>query len=232
MQGYQRVLQPRQRGDLAVPDGGAYQFRGGPAERQVRLVGNGRPVRMAAARPPVPPGGHLGEPAPRHVEPLDRARPGGRHADVEDPGEGRLAREERQERAERRAQHLLVGGALGQRLRRGDHPADHELAAFPGRVEEAVLLVREVRVEGGPGHPGPAHDIGDRDVGVAGLGDRRDHRRAQPLQLGCPDVRRRKPAAAPGQAGLTLVRFGEATPLHGPGQVRTSWLTWRGKGSR
>jgi hypothetical protein len=152
--------------------------------------------------------GHVGEAPAGHVEPLDGAGPRGLHVDVEDPGEGRLAGEELKERPEAGPQHGLVRDSRGQRARGCHHLVGHQLAALARRGEEAVLLVREVRVEGGAGHPRAAHDVRDRDGRVAGFGHRGDRRPVQPPHLGCPDVPRRQPAPAPGQARLAVVRFG------------------------
>ena len=52
-----------------------------------------------------------------------------------------------------------------------------------GRGQEALLLVLEVPVEGAPGDAGELDQVGHRGRLVALLGDRRDHRREEPLAL-------------------------------------------------
>src|SRR5215468_12588347 len=89
----ERVRQLGQGVRLAVPDRRPNQLRAGPGKRQVRLIGNGWPLWMAVTGPSMPGGGHLREPALGRLEPFDRARPGGWHVNVEDPGEGWLVRE-------------------------------------------------------------------------------------------------------------------------------------------
>jgi hypothetical protein len=56
-----------------------------------------------------------------------------------------------------------------------------------GRGQEAVLLVRELRVERRAGHPGSPDDVSDGDGGVAGLGYGGYHRPQQPFPMRCPD---------------------------------------------
>ena len=111
-------------------------------------------------------------------------------------------RREMRGRPERHPEHLLVACLGGQRAGGGHDPGDHELAAFGGRGQEAVLLIREVGVEGDPGYPGPPHDVGDRDRQIAGFRYRRDHRPQQPFPLrrphGLGSGRRLRPRGRPG----------------------------------
>ena len=137
--------------------------------------------------------------------------------DEEDPGEGRLVGEEGEIRPARGAEQVLIASPVGQRPGRGHDAGDHELPALAGRGQEALLLVGEVGVEGGPGQPGPPHDVGDGDGRVAGLGHRGDHRVQQPLPLRRADGPRRQAAPAARKARLALVRPGERPPLPGFG---------------
>ena len=73
---------------------------------------------------------------------------------------------------------LAGGGALGLL-----HDLEGRLDQRLGRGQEALLLVLEVPVEGAAGDPGELDQVGDRGRLVALLGDRRDHRREEPLAL-------------------------------------------------
>jgi D-xylose transport system permease protein len=84
-----------------------------------------------------------------------------------------------------------------------------------GCAEEAILLVREVRVEHRAGHPRSLDDVGDGNGGVAGVGDGCYHGPLQPFRVRCLDSARRQAVPAPGQAWLAFVRAGEASL--GPG---------------
>jgi hypothetical protein len=144
---------------------------------------------VALARPLVPPPVHLGENTGRGVEPADCPRACGRHVDVEDPGESGLVGEELQEPPARGPEQVLVVGPGRERAARGCHAGDHQFPALAGRGQEALLLVREVRVERLLGHPGAAHDVGDRDGLVAGsetaaITDRSSRSRCEALTAG------------------------------------------------
>jgi hypothetical protein len=205
----------------ARADYGSHQLDGGAGQGEIRLRRNGRPVRMMLSRSLVPYPGHIGEKAGRGVEPVHRPRARRRHVDIEDPGERRLVGQERQVRPARHPEYLLVACLGGQRARRGHDLGDHEVPALAGRRQEAVLLVREVDVEGGPGHPRPPHDVGDGDGGVAGFRYRGDHRPQQPFPLRRAHGRQRQAAPAARQARLALVRAGQRPPLPGVGHGHT-----------
>jgi hypothetical protein len=95
----------------------------------------------------------------------------------------RLVREEPEVPAACGAEQVLVAGRGGQGAGRGHRALDHELAALAGRGQEALLLVREVGVEGLPGYPGPLDDVGNGGGRIAALGHGGDHRPQQPLPL-------------------------------------------------
>ena len=104
-------------------------------------------------------------------------------------------------------------------------PGAQEVPAFGGRGQEAVLLVREVGVEGGPGHPRPPHDVGDSDGPVAGF---RVPPRS-PTAAAAPAGTRARPTAAGGSgrgAGQAFPRAsGRAFPL---AQCRSrAYSSWR-----
>ena len=84
-----------------------------------------------------------------------------------------------------------------------------------GCAEEAILLVREVRVEHRAGHPRSLDDVGRGNGGVADVGDGCYHGPLQPFPVRCLDSARRQAVPAPGQAWLAFVRAGEASL--GPG---------------
>ena len=84
-----------------------------------------------------------------------------------------------------------------------------------GCAKEAILLVREVRVEHRAGHPRSLDDVGHGNGGVAGVGDGCYHGPLQPFPVRCLDSARRQAVPAPGQAWLAFVRAGEASL--GPG---------------
>src|SRR5206468_1108052 len=108
---------------------------------------------------------------------------GGGQFDVEDPGEGRLGRQETQERPHAYAEHELVVVRRSEGGDRAASRAEQQLGAVRRRGEEAVFLVGEVGVEGGPGHAGPAYDVRDGDVRVADGGDRGGHCADEPVAL-------------------------------------------------
>jgi len=221
VQRHERFLEPGKSVSAARADQGSHQFVRGPGESEIHLARNGRPVRVMLSRALVPFPVQVGEQASRGVEPVHRAGARRRHVDIEDPGKRRLAGEEREIGPARDPDYLLVAGPGGQGARRGYHLGDHELPAFGGRGQEAVLLVREVGIEGRPGHPGPPHDVGDRHGQVTGLRHRGDHRPQQPFPLRRAHGRRRQAAPAPGQAWLSLVRPGQRALLPGVGHGLT-----------
>ena len=90
------------------------------------------------------------EPMLGRLELPHRPRPGHGHVDVERAGEGRLLGQEVHECAEAGSEQVLGAGVIWCLLGRGDHPVGQEQAALPGRGQEAVLLVGEMRVERGP----------------------------------------------------------------------------------
>ena len=90
MQRHQRVLEVREFVGAVSADHGPHQLGGGPGQGQVRLLGDGRPVGVALPSALVPGPVQVGELTARGLEPADRPRAGGRHVDIEDPGEGRL----------------------------------------------------------------------------------------------------------------------------------------------
>jgi hypothetical protein len=90
VQGDQRPGQVAGRVDLAPADLGADQLGGGPGERVVGLVRDGRPVRVVAPGAHVPGAVQPGEGVLRGLDVPDRPGPGHGHVDVEGPGEGRL----------------------------------------------------------------------------------------------------------------------------------------------
>ena len=162
----------------------------------------------------------------RLVEPVRCQRAGRRHVQVEDLGEGRLVAEKRQERMECRPQRLLVERVGGQRADRRRHAAHHELTAFAGCGQEAILFVGEVRVKGRAGHSGSADDVGDGSGGVAGLGDGGYHGPQQPFAVRRLDGPQRQAVTAAGQTGFACVRAGES-PL-GPDVGHGSRVTGEG----
>ena len=163
----------------------------------------------------------VGEPPARSLEPADRPRAGGRHVDIEDPGEGRLVGQESQEGAVGGPDHLLVRGVGRHGTSRGYHSGEHELPTLAGRRQEALLLVREVGVERGPGYPGPPHDVGHGDGRITNVGYCGDYGPEQPFPLGGADGAQRQAAPAAGQAGLPFVRPGERAALPGIGHRPT-----------
>jgi hypothetical protein len=174
-------------------------------------------LRVALPCALVPSEVQVGEQAGRGIEPIYRARARGRHVNEEDPGESRFVGKEREVRPARGPEYLLVASPRVQRARGGDYAGDHELPALAGRGQEAVLLVREVSVEGRPGYPGPPDDVGDSDGRIARFSHRGDHRPQQPFALRRTDDRQRQAAPAAGKTRLPLVRPGEHSPLPGIG---------------
>jgi hypothetical protein len=222
VEGHERVLQAGQFRGAAVADQVPHQFEGRAGERQVGAPGHGRPLGVVLARPLVPGLVDPGEALVRRAQAVGRARPGGGHVDVEDPGEGGLGGEEPQESADASPQRLLVGRAAGHRAGRRDNLFAQEPAAHAGRREEAVFLAAEMRVERGAGHPGPAHDSGDRHGGVPRFRDRRYDGPQQPLALYGAYLGGRQPVPAPRQSWLPLVRTSKITRLLRGGRHRST----------
>ena len=98
-----------------VPARPADEFAAGARQCLVRLAGDGRPFRMAGARPPVPLPVQVGEAVARFGEPFGRHRAGRRQIDVQDPGECLLVGEELQEREEPCAQHFAGDASMNSR---------------------------------------------------------------------------------------------------------------------
>jgi hypothetical protein len=151
----------------ACADHGAHQFIGASGESEICLGRNGRPFRVMLSRTAVPFLVQVSEQAGRGIEPAHRAWARRRHVDIEDACECRLAGQEREVRPARDPEHLLVARPGRQGACRGHHLGDHEFPALGRRGKEAVLLVREVGIEGGPGHSGPPHDVGDSHGQIA-----------------------------------------------------------------
>ena len=149
MEGHQGVFQFGEFLGAVRGDPFPYQLFSRPGEREVRLAGDGRPLRMARPRPRMPLAVDPRESFRRGMEPCDGNRPGRGHVDVEDPREGGLSGEETQERPAASAQRLLGGRVLGHRTGCGPHLAEQQLAALAGRGQEAVVLAVEVHVERG-----------------------------------------------------------------------------------
>ena len=86
--------------------------------------------------------------------------------------------------------------------------------------EEAVLLVAEGLVEGGPRDPGMTQRVGDGGAGVAALGDRPDHTVEQPGPLREQDHLPIEAVAAPGQsARRSAPRQQRVDPRGGLGEL-------------
>ena len=175
MQRHERFFKFGKSVSAARADHGSHQFDRGAGEGEIRLGRDGRPFRVMLSGTLVPFLVQISEQAGTGIESVHRARARRRHVDIEDPGERRLAGEKREVRPARDPEYLLVAGLGRQCARRGHYLGDHEVPAFGGRGQEAVLLVREVGVEGCPGHLGRPHDVGDSDGRIARFRNRSDH---------------------------------------------------------
>lgn len=215
MQRHERFFKLGKSVGPARADCGSHQLNCGPGESEIRLGRNARPFRMTLSRALMPFPVQISEQADRGVEPVHRARARRRHVDVEDPCERWLAGEKREVRAAGDPDDLLVARPGRYGACRGHYLGKHELPAFGGRGQEAVLLVGEVDVEGGPGHSGPPHDIGDRHGRIAGFRYRGDHRPQQAFPLRGAYGRQRQAAPAAGKTWLSLVCLGESSLLPG-----------------
>ena len=92
------IFQLPQRAGLVGAYPGADQLSGRASQGLIGLVGNGGPVGVAGACPPVPFRVDFSEPQAGVLQPFDRYGAGCGHVDVEDTGEGGFVRQEAQER--------------------------------------------------------------------------------------------------------------------------------------
>ena len=76
MKGHDRFLKAWQHVSLPGADHGPHEFGGGAGQRQIRLARDGRPLRVAGARPFMPLPVQVGEPVIRRVNPVRRQRAG------------------------------------------------------------------------------------------------------------------------------------------------------------
>ena len=217
MQRCERVFKLRQGVSLARADRGPDQSTAAPARARYAYSGTAGHFRVALSCALVPSLVQLGEQAGRGIEPVYRARTRHRHVNEEDPGESRLVGEEREVRPARGPEHLLVASPGGQRTSRRDYQGDHELPALAGRGQEAILLVREVSVEGRPGHPGPPHDVRDSDGRIAAPTPRRSLAGAHVPLLGTDDQQRQ---AGYGRGKAWLLRTSGRSPCLASSQRR------------
>jgi hypothetical protein len=131
-----------------------------------------------------------------------RAWPRGEHLHHRQRGEGRLGRQDPQQRVETAVHPLRPAGRPG--VRRGDRFLQQGDPALEGG-QEARLLVGEVLVEGAGGDPGGGAHLAEGGVGVAALGHRAGHRVDEAVALGPADE---FPGEIVASAGQQPVRLG------------------------
>jgi len=137
---------------------------------QVSVVRNLGPLRVSAPRRIVPLAVEVGESVVRVVKAVD-----GTGARIGMSMKNTRAKAGSSARKRRYARHP-ARSTSSERCRvafpcRRDDRVDQEVATVFGRGQEAVFLVGEMGVKGRSGHLCPAHDVGDRQVAEAVLGD-------------------------------------------------------------